>query len=181
MPKAKKEVISYNETKELINSIPINRDRALASCAYWSGRRIGEIVKLKHPDIIQRLTTDGKPVLMVTFKISKKKKDVFIRTPFPLEDDIAHYFTDWVKYHKKTYRSDKIFNITTARAWQIMKTIDKDINDHWWRHVRATHLGTRMEAMELCAYFGWSDIKMALRYTHSNPDHVLSRMQELDL
>jgi len=176
----KKEVPSYDEITIMINNIKNQRDRALAAACYWSGRRIQEVLNLdRKRDIISRKTTDGKETLLVNFKISKKKKEVYIKTPFPLDNEIASNFTNWIKHCEKYFTNTKIFDITSARAWQIMTDIDPEITDHWWRHVRASHLGTVMGPMELCAYFGWTDIKMALRYTHSNPDNVLSKMEQL--
>ena len=44
----------------------------------------------------------------------------------------------------------------------------KDFRFHDLRHTAATRMAARgADAFTLCSIFGWSDIRMALRYTHA--------------
>lgn len=146
---------------------------------YWSGRRVSEVLALERNSFVKSKAQKEKPILLAEFKILKKKYELKIRTPIPKDDPIAGIVWDYIKWFDKKGYKGRLFPISPQRAWQIVKDIDPNINDHWWRHVRASHLGTVMGPMELCAYFGWSDIRMALRYTHSNPVSVLTKMESL--
>jgi len=187
------DTISLPEMREFIFSIKNRRDRALVSFLYWTGRRISEALSVTISDIKKTKTAKGEDIVLVTCMILKKrkyfkrkkdgkmveKKPLFIKTPFPYSDDIAKIYIDYYEQIKKRYKTGKIFVITPERAWQIIKEINPKIKPHWFRHNRATHLASVMSAPELTAYFGWSDIKIAMRYIHSQPEQVLGKMMEL--
>jgi len=170
--------------QSLIQSIQNDRDRALIATLYWAGRRISEVLNLTLKDVTQKRTVGGEVIYLVSFRILKKRKiRLTVDTPFPSKEYIPAQFCFWYEKLLKMGKSKEvhIFAISPQRAWQICKEkISKDIHPHWFRHNRASHLGTQMNEIELMAYFGWSSFSTARKYIHSNPDVVLEKMRKLE-
>lgn len=164
--------------EKLITSTKGRRNRALLSIMYWSGRRVGEVVSLKREDVSPLQNNN---IYLVSFKITKTKEDKTIITPIPLDNIFGRYFHDHLFWFDQKNHTGQLFPITTGRVGQIVKNIDPTISPHWFRHCRATHLGSVMNIWELCSYFGWKKIETALIYTHMSPSIVLNKMVKVEI
>jgi len=178
------DILTEKEIALLINSTVSVRDRALISCIYAGGFRIGEIgnatVKDFNPSekgIEARLFVDGKTgarsVLLV-----EGVRDV----------------KDWLSIHPmrhsakflesplfcQTVREKKGLHMNNASITRIISRtanragINKRVNPHAFRHARATHLCSKgLPEMQMRQFFGWAkNSNMPATYAHLSQKNV---------
>jgi len=98
-----------------------------------------------------------------------------------LDDPLIDYVLDWLKYLKSIGHKGRVFPITTRqRAWQIMKEIDPNIWNHWFRHQRFTHISEVMDPYELKEFAHWETIEPAVAYVHRSPRRILEKIERAD-
>jgi len=184
--KERHEIPDPIEIRDNILSIYNERNRALIAVMYISAARIGEIVNNKHHkgrpgitiDNVNMKVLDGQEFLLLRFRNEKAKnkdkqwKDIPISMSDEIDGPLARCFIDYAN----SVNHDAIFNITTARAWNIMKK-ELGYNCHWMRHIRITHLVHRKNYNQahLIHVAGWSDNRPADKYTMTSWEDVARR------
>jgi len=158
---------------------------------YLTGGRINEVADMA-PSRIQELQ-DRYVIRIKTLK--QRKGDNIRRIPIPkgkaalcceneMMEIVMRYvggfsnmdkpFKKWNgPYGTRLYLRRKIPELTlearvkTVTGEYIDKEITKPFHPHYLRHARASHLVDfyRFDTAQLCAFFGWKNPAMALRYT----------------
>lgn len=166
--KLPEEILTEAEVAAIIQNCTNLRDKALITCLYESGCRIGEIMTLKMKHISFE---EYGARLMVTGKTGMRKILVINSAP---------YLQSWLNEHPQNNSPDAIIWIgpsksllSYARASHILKNaaqkagIKKRVHLHGLRHARATHLADKMPEAAMKSYFGWGqDSKMCSTYIH---------------
>ena len=166
--KLPEEILTEVEVASIIQHCVNLRDKALISCLYESGCRIGEIMSLKMKHITfekygARLTVSGKTGMRKVLVINS-----------------APYLQSWINSHPQNKDSDAFVWIGASksilsytRVASILKDgakkagIKKRVHPHGLRHARATHLADKMSEASMKSYFGWGqDSKMCSTYIH---------------
>jgi len=161
----------------------IRRDQALIATMFETGGRVIEVLKLRKQNfefgekwirikgmsVMKRFkrdkqTGETKPILTTRGKFS-----------IPLDEPLVPYMVEWVKdqddYIFPSPKLDKDY-LSTVRAYQIVNSLGERLEpkvhlyDHWFRAQRACQLAEDLNftLLELMDFFGWKDIKTALRY-----------------
>lgn len=169
--------------------IPDQVARALFFFTYLTGGRINEITDFS----LNRLTFKDDYIYLRIKTLKQRKKSQNMRElPIPIGadsrcheskmwedikayvagmDNFAHPFKKWGNMSMYLARAlniqaeAKVRNPATGE-WSD-KIITKKCNPHYLRHCRAAHLVQYYDfnTVQLCKFFGWTDPKMALRYT----------------
>lgn len=166
--KLPEEILSETEVASIIQNCTNLRDKALISCLYESGCRIGEIMMLK----IKHISFEEYGArLIVNGKTGMRKILIINSTP---------YLQSWLNEHPQNNSSDSFVWVGTSlklisytRAAYVLKNaakraeIKKRVHPHGLRHARATHLAGKMPEAAMKSYFGWGqDSKMCSTYIH---------------
>src|SRR3989442_3302912 len=86
--------------------------------------------------------------------------------------------SEYVFVNKKTRKP--LTDVKRAFATALCKAHIEDFHFHDLRHTCATRLGDRgASAFEIAQIMGWSDIRIAMRYTHATSDGMRRAMQLL--
>ncbi len=164
------EILTQEEVKQMIEAAKNSRDKALVSCLYESGCRIGEIgnLKLKHVAFDKYGAK-----LLVSGKTGQRRVRIIASVSYlarwlnehPLKNDPDAPL--WVNlcYEPKqlSYSMIRVKLIRIARR----ANISKRVNPHSFRHARATHLCNHLTEAQMKEYFGWvQGSKMASVYIH---------------
>jgi len=92
-----------------------------------------------------------------------------------------HKESGWSEYvfvNSKTFKP--LTDVKKAFTSALRKAGIEDFHFHDLRHTCATRLGDRgASAFEIAQIMGWSDIRMAMRYTHATGDGIRRAMQLL--
>jgi len=175
------------------------RNKALISLLYLSARRISEIVGRVHvtkngeilewrgvtvKDFSRRKIRDRSgrtfDVLVMRCQILKKKKPHIAEVVMRLDDQpfISHILR-WIEYIKQKWgESAKLFEITPERSLQILKKLDPNINNHWLRHMRLSHLAEFLNPYQLTERIGfWSSLGPAVSYVHGRLSDYLRAVE----
>ena len=92
-----------------------------------------------------------------------------------------HKESGWSEYvfvNSKTFKP--LTDVKKAFTTALRKAGIEDFHFHDLRHTCATRLGDRgASAFEIAQIMGWSDIRMAMRYTHVTGDGIRRAMQLL--
>ena len=92
-----------------------------------------------------------------------------------------HKESGWSEYvfvNSKTFKP--LTDVKKAFTYALRKAGIEDFHFHDLRHTCATRLGDRgASAFEIAQIMGWSDIRMAMRYTHATGDGIRRAMQLL--
>lgn len=170
-----KPIQTMSEMKDFIRAIPDDRDRALVTLCYLTAGRISEVLELKGINLIPE-TVNNRPILLVKNMANRKnRKRHFKNLPIPLDKEGE--FWDIIKGYVETgIKEMRIFTITPTRAWQILKKYD--INPHFLRHIRLTHLVTYYDFNEalLIRFAGWTDGRPARHYMEIKWKDLLQKM-----
>lgn len=153
-------VVSSAEEKALLSEID-DHAKPIVIFALHTGLRRGELFNLKWDDIdFERRT------LLVQESKSGKKRYVPLNVTAMNLLKTLDMGTDYVFPSPVTGGQRKEIKRTFGRAKRETK-ID-NLRFHDLRHTAATRMAENgADAFTLCAIFGWSDVRMALRYTHA--------------
>lgn len=154
MPEYKYErenIISKEETQEMINTANRQRDKCIIALHYLTGARISEIVELKRKAITTnkneikiefswRKRRDKGPVKVTGSLIFQKEETPFVEYILSylknMGFDEDHYI--FPAYGCLSYAADK--HLSRQRVWQTLKNIEEDCSSHLFRYTRALKL-----------------------------------------
>jgi len=174
------------------------RNKCLIALLYLTARRISELVgrvAIYENQIdrwegvfIEDFRTgrlEEEDTLRMRYRVLKRGhsknslKVVMAFVDMRLSDPLSQHVTEWLRYLKhKGY--NKVFNITRQRAWQIITEIDSNIWNHWFRHLRLTHVSDTMNPWELKEFAKFARLETALAYVHQAPVKILAKTREAD-
>lgn len=138
--------------------------KAIVTTAIHTGMRQGEIFDLKWFDV-------DFPRKAIHVRVSKNGRDRFI----PMNQTVRSLLEALARMSEYVFPSPK----TKKRLVDIKSSFDKakrdagisDFRFHDLRHTAATRMADAgADAFTLASIFGWSDIRMALRYTHATDE-----------
>jgi len=171
------------------------RNKALISLLYLSARRISELVgrtcttkkgkTLKWEGVrvrnFTRMEIAGRQVLVMRTQILKKSKVYLADTILSMGDEpfISHVLK-WINYLGDRHGEDaKLFEVNRSRCFQIVKQLDPKINDHWFRHMRLSHLAEYLNPYQLTKRIGfWESINPAVSYVHGRVGDYLEALEK---
>ncbi|MHA1626697.1 MAG: tyrosine-type recombinase/integrase [Candidatus Asgardarchaeia archaeon] len=167
-------IMSYDDVKNIINSIKNKRDKALVELLYLTGARISELLSLRRGDIEEDKVGDVE-FLFVNLITLKRKKGVEQRVVEIPKFEISNETLEYI-YSKG--EDDLLFEssrnkgkpISRIHAWRIIKSISKDLYLHLMRHCRLTHLVNKYNynELELMRFAGWTNTNPAKFYMYQS-------------
>ncbi len=172
-PEGKDRVISPGEVAELCAAFGYFGGKPTTQCqrvaagmlfALETGMRAGEVFNLKLSDVSEERRTAFLPIT----KNGKSRKVPLSRRALELVTLSAS--------------EAKVFDVTPDTASSLFRKYRpkhlKDVSFHSTRHTAATRLGAsgKLTPFELCAMFGWMDMKMAMRYFHATATDMAAKL-----
>ena len=169
--------------KAIIYAITDVRDRILLMLAYLTAGRISEVLELKAGDLV--LTKEKeRPLLLIDMGNRKNKRSKRKFIPIPMDSSEGDMAQSVIEYARSKEPDDLLFpstrrmgHITRAYAWQLVYK-HADMNPHFLRHIRLTHLATVYGFPDqlLVQFAGWSDSRPAKHYMSLRWQDILPRM-----
>jgi site-specific recombinase XerD len=164
------EILTTDEVLSLINHATNIRDKALISCLYESGCRVGELMTLK----LKQVTFDKYgAVFMVNGKTGVRRVRIISSN---------NLIGQWLNVHRgrnncESYLWGRIAKPNEMLSYQMFikliriiakrAGVNKRVNPHSFRHARATHMANKLTEAQMKMYFGWTQSsKMASVYVH---------------
>ena len=171
-------ILTREEAKSLINSSSNIKHKLILKMLYGCGLRVSEIVNLKKEDINFKER-------LIHIKLSKGKKDRFVKIPDSLITDLENYIS--LNPEELLFPSNRKGKLTTATIQAIVQNtakkagIKKRVYPHLLRHSFATHLleqGTDLRIIQ--KLLGHSDIKTTQIYTQISQQSIKNIRSPLD-
>lgn len=180
------DLVTEKDIETLINVANHPRDKALISCLYESGCRIGEIASLQIKNII---FDEYGTVMAVQGKTGSRKIRLVFSTPYlatwlqnhPLRESKEAPL--WINIGTKNHQKPLEYNAIRAQLRKLFKRakIDKKANPHSFRHARATYLANHLTEFQMNQYFGWiQGSTMPAIYVHLSGKETESAILELN-
>ncbi len=155
----RKEILSPEEVRQIVDACDNQRDRALIAVGYESGARAGEILSLRIRDV--EPDRYG-AIVMVKGKTGERRIRLVQAVPdlqlwlniHPLKQD--REATLWPSRWNKTR------SITTMHFHRLLVRhakeagVEKHVHPHLLRHSRATHLANVLTEAQMREFFGWT-------------------------
>lgn len=170
------------------------RNKGLVSLLYLSARRISEIVGRTYKDYTYEgvLVKDFREeeyerenVLIMNCEILKKWRAIEEgsdeRRPLAKRYDVVMLMDEepfighilaWLEHQREYGKKTKYMPITSTRAYQILEELDPQIvGNHWFRHMRLTHLAETLNPYQLTQQIGfWEGIEPSMAYVHGRAE-----------
>lgn len=161
---------SVAEVKKIINSASKPRDRFFLTLTYLTAGRVTEVLDIKKEDF-QVTEKNGIKILLISMvnRKNRKQKIKMIPLRFDLEKDFIDIILGYIEG-----KEGNLFGFNTRqRGWQIFR--EHNINPHFFRHIRATHLVVNrgFAGPKLKLYMGWSDSRPEDAYVHLRWEDLL--------
>lgn len=181
-PELRKEVLSPEEIRCIVDACNTQRDRALIFMGYESGARAGELLSLRLRDV--ELDRYG-AIVIVKGKTGERRIRLVLSVPdlqlwlniYPLRDnkDAPLWPSRWIKTRPITVTHFHRLLVKYAKV----AGVNKRVYPHLLRHSRATHLANVLKEAQMREYFGWTKrSEMPSVYVHlsgRDVDHTLLR------
>ena len=183
-PKRLPEVLTKEETVQILKSISNTKHRLMIEIVYGCGLRVSEVVRLKKEDV-----RFGEGVLFV--REGKGMKDRAITLPASLSSRLENYLNYRSDNNPFVFDSSRGGHLSIKSVQKILEQavkkagIPKNVHVHTLRHSYATHLleqGTDLRIIQ--KLLGHADIKTTQIYTHVSTatiKNVTSPLDTLDL
>jgi hypothetical protein len=178
------------------------RNKALVSLLYLSARRISELVgrtyttkpgkrRKRRKRLVWRgvkvsdfskMKIEGRDVLVMKCEILKKSRRRPADVILSMEDHpFIDHITVWIDYLRERYGEDtKLFDINRFRCFQLLKQLDPNINNHWFRHMRLSHLAEYLNPYQLTERIGfWESVQPAINYVHGRVSDYLEAVENI--
>lgn len=171
-------VLTQEEIREIINNTTNIKHRLIIKTLYGCGLRVSELVNLKKENVNFNES-------LIHVKLSKNKKDRFVKIPNSIKSDLEKYFD--LTESKYAFDSNRGGKLTTATIQKIVKNsskkagIGKKVHPHTLRHSFATHLleqGTDLRIIQ--KLLGHSDIKTTQIYLNVSNQSIKNMTSPLD-
>jgi integrase/recombinase XerD len=179
-PKTLPAVLSPDEVLQFFERFPTDPDRLMVRTTYACGLRIGEVVRLRVPDIDSR-----RGVLHI--RQSKGRKDRQVPLSPQLLQELRLYWRrarpqDWLFPGRATqgHRSIGAWQRRVTRAVRSLGW-SKHVSLHTLRHSYATHLlEAGVDVVTLQHLLGHNDLQTTARYLHMSTRHLQRLPSPLD-
>lgn len=191
----KEKITPLKEIVGIAQAIEDKRKRALFVLSYLTAGRCQELVRYKGYDMINGKKVfngerrpsikksdleieerGGRKILVINLRNEKNKDRLRKEVPVPLDlKENIIFYNMLVPYLNTLGNYDELFPIGYNRAYEIITSLGKKWNPHWFRHLRLTHLVTiyKYREHQLMMYAGWSDSRPAKRYLEMNWEDLL--------
>ena len=173
------EILSLQEVYRMIGTIKNIKQKAIIQLMYSCALRIGEIVKLKLPNI-------DSDRMLVLVKGAKGFKDRYVPLPMPTLQLLRSYYK--LYYPHKWLFEGQFHEEYSVRSIQLIfhraikeAKIYKRVTPHCLRHSRLTHLkeaGVDIHELKLIA--GHNNIKTTEIYLHLAKESLVNRVAMAD-
>ncbi len=174
--------LSEDEIEILFKAVDNPKYQYFLSVLYSTGARAEEFHNIRFSDIELPNRENNNEFVKITLRkeYSKTKgRTISLYWKYTLPA-VRRYLNQRIKEGIKP--NDPVFSLkySSMRDWlkrHSLKTLEKPVNYHLFRHSLATHLATKMNRQQLCIYFGWA-------FSSPMPDVYISRsgveLQEID-
>lgn len=168
---------TMEDIKRIATNIEDLRLRTLFVMGYLTGGRISELVSgaVKRSDLSIE-EKNGRTILLIRMPNRKHRKKHFkdIPIPFDKEESFIRLIGDYVNSLEP---EGALFPFGRSRAEQMLFK-ELNINPHWLRHVRASHLVIYYDFNEqlLTLYMGWSNSLPAKYYMELKWSDILQKL-----
>ena len=179
------QLITPEESKQLIESTDNTRDRALIHLMWESGARIGEIINCKMNSIefnkgearIRMRGKVGERQILLLESVHDLREYYKTRQDAQLEDPL------FIQYGTR-YKGAPLTHCTVSKMLKKTKTktnIKKKIYAYLFRHSRASHLASQgLNEAQMCMIFGWAiGSKQPATYIHLSGAQVEQAYKQL--
>ncbi len=171
----KKKIPHQGDIRVIAANIDNIRTRALFIMMYLTAGRVSELCyELKKKDLTFQYK-NGRAVLLISMPNKKHKKRHFKDIPIPLDKE--EVLLEMLNEYLKTLSDeDPLFNFGKIRAYQLIRQ-STGWNNHWVRHVRATHLVLYHDFNEqlLIKFMGWTNSLPAKHYMELRWSDILDK------
>ena len=170
---------TIQEVIDVARDIETPRDQALFVLTYLTAGRISELVRKAmpngyresmHVNDLKEEQVNGRKILLINLRNQKNKEKFRKNIPIPLDLKENKILVDMITpFLNELYQDEEIFPINKRRAYDIINK-ETNINPHWIRHIRLTHLVTiyGYKEHQLIRYAGWTDSRPAKNYIEMN-------------
>lgn len=182
------EFIGWDYLVELVEKCENLRDQGLISSLFLTGGRVSEVLALRKKMIMKdppHFVIRAAPVLKRFKKIDHyfddegnkhwitKAISAYRTFPFPDDEPLVPYFVEFLETVE-----DNLFNIGRVRSYQIVKKLDSNLFNHWFRAQRASQLAFEygFDVHDLVEWFNWKDIETALHYSSKGYKSLAAKM-----
>ncbi|MDE1871183.1 MAG: tyrosine-type recombinase/integrase [Candidatus Micrarchaeota archaeon] len=166
--KLPEELLTEDDIVKLLEGCKNQRDRAIIALLWDTGIRVGELLNLKHRDIV--LNKDTASYIKVDGKTGMRRVPIVFAVPYLVNylnvtiskgPNEALFLTKvCLPYDYKNIR--KLLSQLKGRT-----NINKRLYPHLFRHSRASYYANSLTEQQLKFFFGWvGDSKMASTYVH---------------
>ncbi|NOQ37735.1 tyrosine-type recombinase/integrase [archaeon] len=179
-PKRIPEVLTKEETIDILNQINNIKHRLLIETIYGCGLRVSEAATLKKKDLRFK---EG----IIYLRQAKGKKDRFVMLPKSISLRLESYIEARADKNPYVFDSGRGGRLTTSTIQKIMKNavkkagIKKNVHPHTLRHSYATHLlenGTDIRIIQ--RLLGHNDVRTTEIYTHISNAFIRTVNSPLD-
>lgn len=165
---------TQNELFRVASSFEIPQEKTLFLLLYLTAGRVSEVIGLTK-DNFQKQYRDGKEFVVIRMENRKHKTRHYKLIPIPMEKEgfLMQPVLDYLDAHNK----QRLFRFKTpCRGWQIIGKAN--MNPHWLRHIRLTHLITiyDMKETQMQMFAGWTNTKPASVYSELNWGDLAKKM-----
>jgi len=186
-------ISSYEDIINTAKKINDIRLRALYIFQYLTAGRISEITKnkikvevegkkrkvtieqgVKKKDI-KFINVNGRDIMLIKIPNRKNKKRLFKEIPIPIEKEKE--LIDLLNQYLQIIQDEEYIFPFTKRWAQHLLSKELNINSHWIRHIRATHLVINHDFNEqlLIMFMGWTDSRPAKNYMELRWKDILQK------
>jgi len=172
----KKDIPSREEIRMMAQSLPNDRLKALFVILYLTAARITEVVKVLKVGNIVKTEYAERKLILITIPNRKNRERTQKQIPIPIEKerDLLELMLPYV--NSFTTLDTVLFPFSDRRAYQLLSKY-LDLNPHWIRHIRLTHLVTIHDLNEalLNRFAGWTDGRPAKNYLELRWKDILQK------
>lgn len=151
------------------------RTRALFIMMYLTAGRISELCyDLKKKDLTFQYKK-GRDILLINMPNRKHRTRHFKDIPIPVDKESV--LLEMLNQYLRTVgEEDPLFNFGKIRAYQLIRK-ETGWNNHWIRHIRATHLVLYHDFNEqlLVKFMGWTNSLPAKNYMELRWTDILDK------
>jgi|SRR3989344_1580209 len=173
-------VLSKEETKNLLDSLDSKKSKLMVSLIYACGLRVSELTNLKVND----LSFDEK---IGHVRQAKGKKDRIFNIPSFLEKNLIKQFNKQKENNQEYLFSGPKGNLSSRNIQKIVNkaskkaNIQKEVHPHTLRHSFATHLlENNIDIRKIQELLGHSDLSTTQIYTHISSEEIKKIKSPID-
>jgi len=147
---------------------------------WWHKKTVEPNIRGIRRDDITRDYIKGKDMLMlnITNRKSKERRRKIIPISVQVEKELIRMLD---MYLNQLGPQELLFKFGKTRAYQVLQKY-VEMNPHWLRHIRCTHLVTNYDFSEqhLVQYLGWADGRQAKHYMELRVSNIVDKYPEDD-